>query len=384
MLAKFLTTLQLVFFAMSLFAQTETGGDRSIVILLDKLRDYQTNNEEPQMASCYFQLGTKYWQKDSLSKAVEYFEKSLTLYQKLGGDNGIRLVSESLGILLLEQNKPEKSIEFFQVCLSANRRKADKKGLTIALLNLSKAQVEFGQTAQASKNLKEAIALSKELNDISLLADTYYLYAKAQQTLGNEKESTSSYDSYMFYKSKMDEKTIKSIKKSADEAVNMVGEVTNEKKILEQEKRGISSRLDSVSNQLLMAERELLNKKVKELQAEQEENKKQAESERLYKNYYLGIAAFLIFTFVIFFMVTKFKINPMVARGIILFCLLLSFEFVLVVIDRFTDEIVENNPFYKLSANIILALVLLPVNGFVNKIVRNRINENKKPIETNL
>ena len=150
------------------------------------------------MASCYFQLGTKYWQNDSLSTAVDYFEKSLTLYQKLGGDNGIRLVSESLGILLLEQGKLEKSIQFFQLCLSANRKKADKKGLTLALLNLSKAQVEFSQTIQAAKNLKEAIALSKELNDISLLADSYYLYAKAQQALGNEKESTSSYDSYMF------------------------------------------------------------------------------------------------------------------------------------------------------------------------------------------
>ncbi|MFM7488090.1 MAG: hypothetical protein ACKO13_14360, partial [Cytophagales bacterium] len=283
---------------------------------------------------------------------------------------------ESLGILLLEQGKPERSVHFFQVCLSVNRKKSDKNGLTLALLNLSKAQIEFSQAAQAAKNLKEAISLSKELNDMSLLADAYQLNAKAQQLLGNAAESTSSYDSYMFYKSKVDEKEIKSIKQSADQALTKVNVVTSEKNRLEQEKQGISIQLDSVSNQLLMAEKELLQKKVEELQAEQKKIREQADYDRLYKRYYLFVATFFIFTLIIFLTVTKVKVNPLIAKGIILFCMLLSFEFVLVAIDRFTDLLVKNNPFYKLCINIVLALIMLPISELVNTIVKNRLSNN--------
>jgi tetratricopeptide (TPR) repeat protein len=370
----FMRILLFLLFPAGLLAQV---GDTKI--LLDKLKSYQANNEEPQIASCYFQLGNKYWQNDSIKQAIDYFEKSLAMYQKLGGDNGIKLVSESLGILSLEQGNPERSVHFFQTCLSVNRKKGDKGGLTLALLNLSKAQVEFGQGAQAAKNLKEAISLSKELNDMSLLADAYQLNAKAQQLLGNMAESTSSYDSYMFYKSKVDEKEIKSMKQSADQALTKVNVVTNEKNRLEQEKQGISIQLDSVSNQLLTAEKELLQKKVEELQAEQKKIKEQAEYDRLYKSYYLWIAAFFIFTFIIFLTVTKVKINPLIAKGVILFCMLLSFEFILVAIDRFTDLLVKNNPFYKLCVNIVLALVMLPISELVNNVVKNRLNNNKLP-----
>ncbi|MFM7851431.1 MAG: hypothetical protein ACKO96_05795, partial [Flammeovirgaceae bacterium] len=197
-----------------------------------------------------------------------------------------------------------------------------------------------------------------------------------QQLLGNVAESTSSYDSYMFHKSKVDEKEIKSIKQSADQALTKVNVVTNEKNRLEQEKQGISIQLDSVSNQLLMAEKELLQKNVEELQAEQKKIKEQAEYDKLYKSYYLLIAAFFIFTFIIFLTVTKVKINPLIAKGIILFCMLLSFEFILVAIDRFTDLLVKNNPFYKLCVNIVLALIMLPISELVNTIVKNRLSNN--------
>ena len=92
---------------------------------------------------------------------------------------------------------------------------------------------------------------------------------------------------------------------------------------------------------------------------------------------YSGIFIFIIFMIVITFLTGKFRLKIRVAEGIIFITFILLFEFILVIIDPFTDRISMQTPLYKLVINFILALLIFPLHSYFEETLKRKIKRNK-------
>ena len=71
------------------------------------------------------------------------------------------------------------------------------------------------------------------------------------------------------------------------------------------------------------------------------------------------------------------KVSEHVAQGLIFVSLLLVFEFILVFMDPYLDNITKGIPVYKLFVNVLLATFIFPVHGFLEKRFKSRVRKLK-------
>ena len=55
-----------------------------------------------------------YWEHNDYPKAIEYYELSLALNEKLNNENGLAMIHNNLGMLYADVREYEKSITYFQ------------------------------------------------------------------------------------------------------------------------------------------------------------------------------------------------------------------------------------------------------------------------------
>ena len=71
------------------------------------------------------------------------------------------------------------------------------------------------------------------------------------------------------------------------------------------------------------------------------------------------------------------KVSERVAQGLIFVSLLLVFEFILVFMDPYLDNITRGVPIYKLLVNVLLATFIFPVHGFLEGRFKRRVKKVK-------
>ncbi len=86
-----------------------------------------------------------------------------------------------------------------------------------------------------------------------------------------------------------------------------------------------------------------------------------------------AIALVILFVLVGIMLLGRIKISPMLAKGLSFVALLLVFESVLVFLDQWLDVFTGGVPAKKLLVNIVLAILIFPLNNFMEKKVRKRL-----------
>ena len=79
---------------------------------------------------------------------------------------------------------------------------------------------------------------------------------------------------------------------------------------------------------------------------------------------YSGILIFIVLLFIGVFMVGRFSLPIRLAEGIVFFAFLLFFEFTLVLLDPYIEEMSSGAPAIKLGFNAVLAGLIFPLHSF--------------------
>lgn len=90
---------------------------------------------------------------------------------------------------------------------------------------------------------------------------------------------------------------------------------------------------------------------------------------------YSGISILLFFMLIIVIFLGVFKVSKSWASAISFFVFLLVFEFLLLLTDPYIDNVTGSKPVYKLIANILLALMIIPIHKLLDKALRNKISK---------
>ena len=106
----------------------------------------------------------------------------------------------------------------------------------------------------------------------------------------------------------------------------------------------------------------------------------QDEKERINRRNILQYTIILLFILVVLGVVLSLgfiKVSERVAQGLIFVSLLLVFEFLLVFLDPYLDNVTKGVPIYKLIVNVVLATFIFPVHGFLEKRFKRRVKKLK-------
>jgi tetratricopeptide (TPR) repeat protein len=91
------------------------------------------------MAQTYNNLGIVYWQKGEWDKAIEFYQKSLVIYEKVGDVHGMAKTWQGLGNVYQQKGEWDKAIEFYQNAFATMEKLGDVHGMAQTYMNLGDA-----------------------------------------------------------------------------------------------------------------------------------------------------------------------------------------------------------------------------------------------------
>jgi serine phosphatase RsbU (regulator of sigma subunit) len=281
------------------------------------LKNYETNKDSENWneASRYInEIANLYWEHNQYQKAIEYFEISLELNQKIGNENGVAMIHNNLGMLTSDIGQYEKSIAYLNKTLAARRAFKNKEGIIAALKNISVAQNNLGMYDKSIVALQEALALARETNDPDQMAGCFLMLAETYDKSGNATSTMYYYERYKsFYKMKQD-KDLARLKQIADEDAILVEMAAIREKQQNLQLNKLKSELNVATEELnqfdadKIAMTEKLNKvelQIKILETEKENERLRSEEklreEKALRNLILlGALSFLLLSFFIY------------------------------------------------------------------------------------
>ncbi|XP_028516025.1 tetratricopeptide repeat protein 28 isoform X1 [Exaiptasia diaphana] len=165
---------------MSLSYQMQGKYHDAIRLLEESLRiSVNEIGRKEHQAIALLNLGTIYTKLNDIDKALEMFQKSLTISIDISNKGLQANCCVGLGNLLINySNKYLKAIPFFQQCLDISIEIGDKQLQSVTLVNIGKCLTGLHRYEEANKHYDSSLAIAKELNDKGLEASIYYAMAE--------------------------------------------------------------------------------------------------------------------------------------------------------------------------------------------------------------
>jgi len=156
-------------------------------------------------------IGELYHNLSGEQKALEYESKSLQLYQELGDKNGIARNLGNMGVLYSEQKAYNKALASLLPALQLSKELGLQIGVATNLGNIGAAFLSMAKdtTGAAGKTIllqkakvytDSALAIFKEIGDLTSLSANYERLSDIQMLLGDHKGALQSYKNYALFK----------------------------------------------------------------------------------------------------------------------------------------------------------------------------------------
>ncbi len=299
-------------------------------------------NDEWGMASSYNNLGNISYRLNMPDTAFKYFAMALNIIEKYGSNSNIADIMINIGNCLSVQHKFNDAIIYYnkakQLFINSNRI----DGIVLSLINIADLYFNIGKYKKSLSIYQNANALAKNCNNITFMTDIYKGLYKYNSKMNNYRNALKYFRLYVQFKD-----SVFNLEKERD-ITSLEAKFKFEKKIADEKRHN-----------------EIMQAQIKE------------QTNRRNLLQYSGIFIFIIFMIVITFLTGKFRLKIRVAEGIIFITFILLFEFILVIIDPFTDRISMQTPLYKLVINFILALLIFPLHSYFEETLKRKIKRNK-------
>lgn len=317
--------LGLLLISNAAFSQQQplTRQDSALVTKYLQLSAEQLDKGDYKEASRYLnETAFIYWNKNHYRSAIQYYEESLKLNDKVANENGLAMIHNNLGMLYADIEDYPTSLEYFQKTLAARRAKKESVGMVSALINISVVLNNLKRFDESIKGLQEALELCRADNDVEMMRSCYGMLSETYEKAGDTERSLYYFDLYSTFYEFIQKKEIEKIETNLEEE-RLKKKLEEEKsKIKEEELAAKRAQLAQVEQNLLAydsvnkalfeklthreMELELLEQQneIAELQRKEQEARAAAEinSERVFRNSVLSGAILLL---IIIFLIVR-------------------------------------------------------------------------------
>ncbi len=318
-------------------------------------------------------IGEVYRDIGQPDKAFEYYLRALKVKKELDDNGGTALTLIDIGKYNQSHGKPAEALENFREALVYRRRENTPRGIAYAQFNIGSALLSLGKPAEGLAELDSALMNFSHTTDdvgrINVLAKR----ADAYSQLNRPELAIATYREIVAFPSKY--RTHPMVLEARKRLANHFRATGNVKESLDllynyvEAKDSLASVDQRVATQRAANEYEFKLMQQKELQAQ---ILRDAKVNRRNLLEYLVIATVVVLFFVILF-AGRSRLSGRVAQGTVFIALLLFFEFLLVLTDSPVENLTGGEPIFKLLANVLLALFVLPVHGWLEAYVQRKV-----------
>jgi serine phosphatase RsbU (regulator of sigma subunit) len=307
----FIRNICLVFFLFCfnmLYAlQQSTDLNSMILEYNSKANEYIQNGNQNAAAQLYNQLAFQLRGAQRLQEASDYYQKVLDINNNLGNRRGQMIAHNSLAMVFLDAENYPKAVFHFKKELEFRKQINNKAEIINVLTNIAQAENEMSGFDSAIEDVEEAIDLSKEMNDITLLMRCYGVAYDIYDKKGMTDKAKTYFDMASAIDKKLKEQKMTEISSEADRKVTVAN---SEKQITEQKLDITNQELKSTVNTLQKVEK-LTREQKMEIELRQSKINEQnalLEAKKLRERYLtIGILILLVFVLILAFMILKIR-----------------------------------------------------------------------------
>lgn len=261
-----LLCLTLILINCAVFAQKHPLSRSDSGIIHTNLEKYEfliTKKDFRSASGALNDIAFVYWNNNHYREAADYYERSLTLNEKVANENGVAMINNNLGMLYADLGEYDKSLVSFTKTLAARRSSKEPVGIISALINLSVVLNNQQAYSTSVEHLLEALDIARGLYDKHQMRSVYGMLSETYEKMGQVEKSLHYFEFYKSFHEEIQKETVNSLSKElAKEKV--------EKQIIESEKA--------------MKENELLRRELEILRQEDVIQSKDSITQELYAN----------------------------------------------------------------------------------------------------
>lgn len=332
----------------------QSNYPKALDYYLKVLKIFEELENKSGIAASLGNIGIIYRNQFNYPRALEFFLKAIKIYEELGNKNGQAINIGNIAIVYDLQSNYPKALQFYHKALKINEELGYKSGIARNLGNIGDLYLTQAKDSIIEKSeLKVQLLLNKEVN-LNKAID----YNKKSIELC--KEIGDLHSQFFFLRNLSQAYKLKGDYKNAYEAYKEYKELNDS--VFSMEK---SKEIANLENERKQLEAERIAEEKARIEAE-----KIAQRNRLQ---YLGIGAMVVGLGIILIITGRMKLKDWVSRALVFISLIFLFEFMLVLIDPWTDEISEGIPLIKFAINMMIAFIIFPIHQYLEKRVSKSI-----------
>lgn len=339
---------------------------------------HQVNNDTYALSATVINTGHVYEELRDTTRARAAFEEGLSIAQANGHKMWASYALSNLAILDELQGNFSLALERYRLSLAMKREMGDQSGMCCSLNNLATLLQTMGQPDSALVMVRQAYSLAREIQDREQEAYAQLTWAQLVRATQPDSALALARSAYRMF-------TEVGFVKQVSTAAGLLHSLLAAKGMHREaytfllEHKTLSDSLYNDDRVREAAQQEArFTQELQHLRDTQAAEAQHAENERLYWLLGSGVLLVCFLTGLGLLSAGRLRMHPRVAGALAFFALLLLFEFLLVLADPFTDSLTAGNPLAKLGINLLLALLLIPLHGWLTHWLRSLVSEGSR------
>jgi len=173
--------------------------DDALKILNASLSKFQSLNAEKNLPYAYERIGSLYLKMGNYSKAEEYFLKSIELGSKVGNKIRLNGLKTNMIDIFIHKNEYDNAIKILNETLELYTKLKFIPGQAKVYERYAEVFYLQNKYQEAIENTKTAIKLAQEVNNISILKDSYYQLSKYYEIIDEDNLALKNYKLFKNY-----------------------------------------------------------------------------------------------------------------------------------------------------------------------------------------
>jgi serine phosphatase RsbU (regulator of sigma subunit) len=175
--------------ALAQVAVTNTGERLTEAICLQKAKEQEGLSNFRQASWYLNQAAMMRWEAKEYDLAIQHFERSLALNEKIGNEHGALGICSNLGMIYADKKEYERAYSYFARVLKGRSGDKDKVSVISAHINTAVVLNNLSRHTEAASNLEKALDLAREMNDADQMKSCYGMLSETYEKAGNTERS---------------------------------------------------------------------------------------------------------------------------------------------------------------------------------------------------
>ncbi len=137
-------------------------------------------------------------------KALEYYERSIKLYEELGNKKGMATTLSNIGVIYGKQGDTKKELEYYSESLKIRESIGYKKGIAMSLFNFGATYLKQRNYSEALKYALKSMKISSELKYTEQIRNAAEILHKIYKANGNYKLAYENHELYIQMRDSVD------------------------------------------------------------------------------------------------------------------------------------------------------------------------------------